>query len=880
MTPQRTVFIVPHTHWDREWYEPLSRFRQRLVAMFDDLIAILETGAFDGPVLLDGQTVLLRDYVAVRPDQASRLRSLIEQGKLVIGPWYVLTDELLPAGETLVRNLLLGSRDGAAWGGWLDVGYSPDAFGHPAALPAILTGFGIAHAVLWRGYGGEPGQERDLFRWRAADGSMVTVHHLPPDGYEVGRNLPAAHEALRERWRELGATLGERASCPCWLVLSGADHQRIARDLTHALERLRRIDRDTTFVVASPREYFSAIPADLALPEVEGELRHSYRFTWTLQGVHATRARLKQAIAEGERLLIRWAEPQAALAFVEGAVDRRPLFETAWRQHVENDFHDTIAGCTTDPVARNAACRAADVASAARGILVDALHDRLALDRSVARRLRAEWQPALAVVNPSARIRSGVVEATVTVLQDRLTVGRPAPRRSEPVTWPAPPVLRSPTGTTVPLQVLDRFQGYERLDSPDDYPLQHTVAAFRVAAWVTDVPALGLTTLEVVESGDAAHTAEQVSVSGDRLSASWCAVDADPSGGFLVHDRESGYRFPLQGDLRSERDLGDTYTFQPESTLRLERARWGTVQTVLTGPLIAAVAREFHIGNRTRGTVHARLDAGSRLVRYVVEGVNLSGNHRLRIVFPFPPGTRAGSCRADMAFGSVERSLPESVNEDYPREWPVRTAPMHRWVSVPDLVTVFARGLYEYELLPEGGIAVTIFRAVGDLSRDDLRARPGHAAWPEATPGAQELGRFRAELAVAAGPMRAKRHTSVGDEIERLAEEFHAPLAGLMLSYAGNIANAVAGPELDGDGLKYEALKTAEHEDVIVLRCTNVSDRPTKGTWSLPWPVRSARRARLDETPLAALGVSGDGRRVTFTAEPREIITVLVERRA
>jgi alpha-mannosidase len=336
----------------------------------------------------------------------------------------------------------------------------------------------------------------------------------------------------------------------------------------------------------------------------------------------------------------------------------------------------------------------------------------------------------------------------------------------------------------------------------------------------------------------------------------------------------------MQAALRSERDVGDTYTFQPASTPRPEPAAWGPARSVWTGPLIAAVAREFRIAHRVRGTVYARLDAGSRLVRYVVEGMNVAGNHRLRIVFPFPVRARSQGCRADMAFGPCERGVQDLREVDYPREWPVRTAPMHRWVNVPDVVTVFARGLYEYELLPDGVIAVTLFRAVGDLSHGDLRARPGHAAWPASTPDAQELGRFRAELAVAAGPMAGAADTSVDDEIERLAEEFHAPLAGLMLSYAGDIASAVTGPRLDGDGLRFEALKLADLGNALVLRCVNVSDRSTRGKWTFPWSVRSAHRARLDETPLAALRVTADGCEVTFTAAPREIVTVLIERRS
>src|SRR5688572_26198246 len=101
------VHVVSHTHWDREWYQPFARFRQRLVALIDELLdAPPERSAF----LLDGQAVLLEDYLAVRPDRGDELRRLLDRGTLEAGPWFVLADEMLTSGEALVRNLLAGNR--------------------------------------------------------------------------------------------------------------------------------------------------------------------------------------------------------------------------------------------------------------------------------------------------------------------------------------------------------------------------------------------------------------------------------------------------------------------------------------------------------------------------------------------------------------------------------------------------------------------------------------------------------------------------------------------------------------------------------------------------------------------------------------------------
>ena len=222
--PIRTYHLLPHTHWDREWYLTRAAFAARLVPALDDLIARLESEPGFDAFVLDGQTVHLEDYLAVRPAMEPRVRALVEAGRLQVGPWYVLADELIPSGESLVRNLLVGRAQADRFGGRLDVLYSPDAFGHPAVWPALGAEFGIAHGVLWRGLGGEPGQEGDLFRWRAPDGREVLLHHLSSDGYEVGAALPAEHARLAAAWPKLKARLGPRARSPHLAVFVGADH--------------------------------------------------------------------------------------------------------------------------------------------------------------------------------------------------------------------------------------------------------------------------------------------------------------------------------------------------------------------------------------------------------------------------------------------------------------------------------------------------------------------------------------------------------------------------------------------------------------------------------------------------------------------------------
>src|SRR5437899_10588873 len=192
--------LIPHTHWDREWYLPRAALQARLVAVVDDLIERLHADPGYRSFLLDGQTVLIEDYLRARPEREADVRALVKTGRLQVGPWYVLPDEQIPSGEGLIRNLLLGAADAERLGGRLDVLYSPDAFGHPAVAPTLAREFGMRYGVVWRGLGGEAGQERDLYRWSGPDGKGIVPGPPPPAGEQTGAALPADGEALLHAW--------------------------------------------------------------------------------------------------------------------------------------------------------------------------------------------------------------------------------------------------------------------------------------------------------------------------------------------------------------------------------------------------------------------------------------------------------------------------------------------------------------------------------------------------------------------------------------------------------------------------------------------------------------------------------------------------------
>ncbi len=91
MTEQKwQMMVVPQTHWDREWYLTFQQFRRQLVRLVDKLLEILETDERYKYYCLDGQTVVLEDYLEIRPENRQRIADIVQEERLFVGPWYVL----------------------------------------------------------------------------------------------------------------------------------------------------------------------------------------------------------------------------------------------------------------------------------------------------------------------------------------------------------------------------------------------------------------------------------------------------------------------------------------------------------------------------------------------------------------------------------------------------------------------------------------------------------------------------------------------------------------------------------------------------------------------------------------------------------------------
>ncbi|CDS88474.1 TPA: hypothetical protein ACHTFF_000883 [Clostridioides difficile] len=172
------VHVVPHSHWDREWYFTTSRSKIYLMKDFQDILDILEEKEDFKYFTMDAQASLLDDYLKWRPQDEYRIRDLVQRRRLVIGPWYTQTDQLVISGESIIRNLYYGIDRCNEFGEPMRVGYVPDSFGQSAQMPQIYRGFGIDSSLFWRGVSDDMVDTTE-FIWKGSDGSKVLAVQIP-----------------------------------------------------------------------------------------------------------------------------------------------------------------------------------------------------------------------------------------------------------------------------------------------------------------------------------------------------------------------------------------------------------------------------------------------------------------------------------------------------------------------------------------------------------------------------------------------------------------------------------------------------------------------------------------------------------------------------
>lgn len=714
------VHITPHMHWDREWYFTTEASRILLVNNMEEILTRLEQDDAYKYYVLDGQTAVLEDYFAVKPENRPRVKALVEAGKLIIGPWYTQTDTTIVSGESIVRNLMYGIRDCMALGEPMKIGYLPDSFGMSGQLPHIYNGFGITRAMFWRGCSERHGTDKTEFLWQSADGSEVTTQVLPL-GYAIGKYLPEDEEGLRKRLDSYFGVL-EKASVTKEILLpNGHDQMPLQQNIFAVMDKLREIYPQRKFVMSRFEEVFEHIEAHREeLATLKGEFIDG-KYMRVHRTIGSTRMDIKIAHARIENKIVNVLEPLATLAWTLGFEYHHGLLEKMWKEILKNHAHDSIGCCCSDKVHREILSRfelAEDMADNLTHFYMRKIVDNMPqsdADKLVMFNLMP-W-PRDEVINTTIRLRASQFRLVDDKGNDVPYFIRHA-RELDP--------------GLIDRQIV-HYGNYEPFMAFDIQLSQN-------------LPSMGYRTL-YIEPHIAGDALPPTKTTEALLENAFWQISLNGDGTLRLHDKASGLIYDRVLEIEESSDDGDEYDYSPsreewrltsvQGEHDVEVTHEGWQSRVLIRHRMAVPANLTERSARQQnGLLTAEmavtLSHNSRRIDVEVRLDNQADDHRVRVLIPTPFNTEA--VLADTQFGSLTRPVWDEAMTNWQEEgW--KEAPLPVWNLLNYAVlqekhhgmALFTEGLREFEVIGDAHktFALTLLRGVGVLGKEDLLLRPG-----------------------------------------------------------------------------------------------------------------------------------------------------------
>ncbi|TDL62751.1 alpha-mannosidase [Paenibacillus amylolyticus] len=859
MTKKKRAHIISHTHWDREWYLPYEKHHMRLIQLVDSLLDQLDEGSDYKSFYLDGQTIIIEDYLQVRPEQKERLEKHIRNGRIVIGPWYILQDAFLTSGEANVRNMQVGHKDARRYGTPSKIGYFPDTFGLVGQTPQLMQQSGIDNVFFGRGVKptgfnntvSDAGYESSFseLMWEGPDGSKV-LGVLFANWYSNGNEVPVDEESARKFWETKLADAEKYASTNELLYMNGCDHQPIQRDLPEAIRMAEQLHPDIDFVHSNFPDYLTALraSAEHELSTVKGELRSQRTDGWgTLVNTASARVYLKQMNQLGQTMLEKVAEPLATYAYLLGHAYPHDQLTYAWKTLMQNHPHDSICGCSVDEVHREMVTRFDKSRHVAEALIEESTSQiATAVDTSIFERYGEGARPVV-VFNTTGWERRGVVQmeldAARLYFRDGYTLEEMAAQMK--AVDLSDRILVDEDGNHIPCRVEDlglQF-GY---DLPDDrFRQPYSCRRVRIRFETENVAAFGLKTYALINFADDAKRGTPSKTTtllrGERgMENQHLIVTIADNGSFTLTDKRTGRTYKDLGVYENVGDIGNEYMFkQPENEVaRTTEALQAEIRILEDTSYLASFEVIHHweipesademLDQEQRELIyypHRKAQRSTKMIPLQIRTVislsrsgkgvqmettfnNQAKDHRMRALFP-----------TDLvsAVHHVDSMFEIATRDNTPApEWqnPSNTQHQQSFVDVSEQnagLVVANLGLNEYEVLQDGRntIAVTLLRAVGELGDWGL--------FP--TPEAQCLGEhtFKIEIIPHDGNGAAS-----GAYIE--AYQFQVPWTLAQTEvHTGYLTPSNTPLAWQGDGLAFSSLKVNEDSGDVMLRWFNMT---------------------------------------------------------
>lgn len=829
----KRVFVVSHTHWDREWYFSKSTFQMMNAEMMAHLLDILEKDDF-ASFMLDGQLIALEDYLELFPGKRETVRRLVMDGRLHIGPWYVLPDEYLASAEAHIRNYLEGMRLAAGFGGGMRAGYLPDSFGHPAQIPQIISGLGMREIIFWRGTG--PEIRHTEFIWQGKDGSAVLALNMLY-GYSNAANLKADKELrLRRLDHEIGKLM-PRSALNLVLLMNGSDHIAPDARVPAWINEYQEERPGLRISHGSMPDYVQEAHARAGktrLQQVQGELRSGYR-AYLLGDTLSTRMPLKQRQRAVEAALENHLEPLFSLLDTRGlCAYPKEILRHLWRLALQNLPHDSICGCGSDGIHREMMLRYDQVDDGARYLLLTA---RSCLAGPVS---QEEADGEFAVF--SSLLTEKPVPVCVTLQkvlhplryvdyeQDQKLLEFDGDAGFE---MPSGLLLTDEAGRSIRGLVLDAAVEDTVEASLMTQPLMNRVASFQ-CAFVDELPPLGVKKY--------AYRFEYAPrpAAPEQLENEFLMLRAAGDGTLSLYHKASGRWYHGLCGLMDVADVGDEYTFDglpDDHGIGMEAGSVSIsyaphaleVRGTMLLPVSCAEDRRARSAERVpcAVTIQASLLPGADRADIRLTIDNQARDHRLTALFPL--GEQAREVLSDSLLAVERRPVLRELDRQAYAGWmeqPNNSFFLKNFAALKadgHGLAVFVKGLPQGEVLAgqdQDTLSLTLLRCVGWLSRKDLRSRDGNGGWSISTPEAQLIGSQSFEFSLC--PFQeAEPHS-----LYKRALAFSAGALAIQTSREGASGLSPLPPLLAGGHpqLALSALKMAEDGKGYILRLVNMGE--------------------------------------------------------
>lgn len=890
MDKKYLVHVVPHTHWDREWYFTFEEFRYRLIKMFDRLLPLMQNGEIQYFVA-DGHTLMVDDYLELRPEKEGEIRALISQGRILLGPWYTQPNVYMSDGEAQIRNLLRGRGEMEKYGDTMemaDINYLPDMFGFHAQLPQMMKGFGMSHLVGARGM---PLGSPNYFKWEGSDGTVVGVCSLL-NSYNNGNGLSDREEPVL--FQVFGETIKmsslteqlklilddrsetERANSSQLLLMNGVDHMWANPTMKRTLAKIEELRPNLKTKQSTIGRYIAAVEDTLESepPLYKGEHRDP-RQVLILPGSQSMRMDIKKYNRRMEDILERRVEPMMArmIALGEENLPFAPL-KKAWEYVLMNQAHDSLCCANSEPSYREIYSRFEKAEDIAREIYTE-------LEQRFFRKIEQVSDEAVMIYNPSAQPREECVTFEVITTHEAVTT--------------QPHLYQE--DREIPMHVLDvredmllRYVPFSGLVG------QLPVRIFRVTAEVGQIPATGYKTLKVRLGAPHPRPVKGI-VTGPNVMENDCLrVEVNGDASLNVLDKQSGrcysgvHRFLDEGEVGCGfmhiPPLNDPMCISTGKNMELRIIENNPLKGVIQITQSMTVPENLNTASTGRSsqstelkiTTDVILRKNSPVVEFETVIDNTAKQHRLRV--GFPTDIDSDLSYSGLPFDVISRPVqPENVNYVEPGAYEAYYGyhPMHDFCGISDGETgaaVSGDGILEFEVLPmRNTLCITLIRATEHLHVGVL-----YHGSKFKLPAAQLQGEQRYRYAFI--PHKGG-YENVMDQVER----FRHPLYSVQKDFLEeesmpDYIAPKASQRLQASFLKAEgggmvtAMKPAENGQGIIVRFYNpkTTDIEMNFTLDLAFTLEAAFRVRMDETEDTKLTCSHN--RIAVSAAPKEIVSL------